>query len=238
LTVEPGAGHGGRRWWRLLGGVATGLGAGFVVLAILFKQEPRLMAGTRTGPEAERAAARMVTAGSGLHAALGRAGPWGAALSDTEANAWLAIDLPRNHRTLLPRGLADPRVRFRPQRVEAAIRVGSGILSTVVWCDLGVTLRGVNQLGITVEGASAGAVPIPGTPLLAELGRRIAAFGAVTELRRLDGRMVLVVYIPAMLGGGGPRWRLESLRIDAGEAAVAGSTTLPEPGPESAAEND
>jgi hypothetical protein len=101
-----------------------------------------------------------------------------------------------------------------------------------------VTLRGVNQLGITVEGASAGAVPIPGTPLLAELGRRIAAFGAVTELRRLDGRMVLVVYIPAMLGGGGPRWRLESLRIDAGEAAVAGSTTLPEPGPESAAEND
>ncbi|MFM8379963.1 MAG: hypothetical protein ACKOB1_11640 [Planctomycetia bacterium] len=212
--------------------------SGLVVVAGLLKHEPSLMATTPTGPDAERAAARMVTTGSALHAALGRAGPWEAAITDTEANAWLAVDLPRNHPTLVPRGLADPRVRFRPQRVEAAVRVGSGILSTVVWCDLGVALRGVNQVGITVEGASAGAVPIPGTPVLAELGRRIAACGAVTELRRLDGRMLLVVYIPAMLGGGGPQWRLESLRIDAGEAALAGSTTLPESAPESAAAND
>jgi hypothetical protein len=81
-------------------------------------------------------------------------------------------------------------------------------------------------------------VPIPGTPVLAEIGRRVAACGAVTELRRLDGRMVLVVYIPAMLGGGGPQWRLESLRIGDGEAAVAGSTTLPEPAPADAAAQD
>lgn len=235
--MASGTAHDGPGWRRLLGGLAAGLGAGLVVVAVLLKHEPSLMAVTAAGPEAERAAARMVTTGSGLHAALGRAGDWGAAITDTEANAWLAVDLPRNHPALLPRGLADPRVRFRPQRVEAAIRVGSGILSTVVWCDLGVTLRGVNQLGITVEGASAGAVPIPGTPVLAELGRRIAACGATTELRRLDGRMVLVVYIPAMLGGG-PHWRLESLRIDAGEAAVAGSTTLPESAPKAAAAND
>ena len=208
--------HDGPGWRRLLGGLAAGLGAGLVVVMVLLKHEPSLMAMTPAGPEAERAAARMVTTGSGLHAALGRAGPWEAAITDMEANAWLAVDLPHNHPTLLPRGLADPRVRFRPQRVEAAIRVGSGIVSSVVWCDLGVALRGVNQVGITVEGASAGAVPIPGTPVLAELGRRIAACGAVTELRRLDGRMVLVVYIPAMLGGGGPQGRLESLRIGDG----------------------
>jgi len=236
--VESGAPHDGPRWRRLLGGLAAGLGAGLVVVALLLKHEPSLMAVTPAGPEAERAAARLVTTGSALHAALGRAGPWGAAITDTEANAWLAVDLPRNHPTLLPQGLAEPRVRFRPQRVEAAIRMGSGILSAVVWCDLGVTLRGVNQLGITVEGASAGAVPIPGTPVLAELARRIAACGAVTELRRLDGRMVLVVYIPAMLGGAGPHWRLESLRLDSGEAAVAGSTTLPESVPEGTPAND
>lgn len=218
--------------------MATGLGAGLFAVALLLKHEPSLMAVTPAGPEADRAAARIVTAGSALHAAIGRAGPWGAAITDTEANAWLAIDLPRNHPTLLPGGLADPRVRFRPQRVEAAVRAGSGLISTVMWCDLGVTLRGVNQLGITIEGASAGAVPIPGTPVLAEIGRRIAACGAVTELRRLDGRMVLVVYIPAMLGGGGPQWRLESLRIGDGEAAVAGSTTLPEPAPANAAAQD
>lgn len=218
--------------------MAAGLGAGLVVVTLLLKHEPGLMAGTPAGQEAERAAARMVTTGSALHAALGRAGEWGTAITDTEANAWLAIDLPRNHPRLLPRGLADPRVRFRPHRVEAAVRVGSGLFSTVVWCDLGIRLRGVNQLGITVEAASVGAVPIPGTPVLAELGRRIAACGAVTELRPLDGRMVLVVYIPAMLGGGGPQWRVESLRIAAGEAAVAGTTTLPEPTPAAPAAKD
>lgn len=214
--------------------MAALLGAGLVVVAALLKHEPDLVAATAAGPEAERAAARVVTAGSALHAALGRAGPWGIAITDTEANAWLAVDLPRNHPRLLPPGLADPRVRFRPQRLAAAVRVGSGLLSTVVSCHLGVALRSVNQLGITVETASAGAVPIPGTPVLAELGRRIAACGPRTELRRLDGRMVLVVYIPAMRGGGGPQWRLESLRFDEGEAAVAGSTTLPEPVPAAA----
>jgi hypothetical protein len=39
--------------------------------------------------------------------------------------------------------------------------------------------------------------------------------------------MVLVVYIPATLGGG-PHWRLESLRIDAGEAVLAGTTNVPD----------
>jgi hypothetical protein len=228
--VESGARQPGPRWRRLLRNAAAGLGTGLVALVILLKHVPSLIAVAPAGPEAERAAARMVTAGSALHAALGRAGPWGTAITDAEANAWLAIDLPRNHPGLLPAGLADPRVRFRPHRVEVALRAGSGLLSTVVWCDLGVVLRGVNQLGITVEGASAGALPIPGTPVLAELGRRIAACGAVTELRRMDGRMVLVVYIPARLGGDGPQCRLESLRIDTGEAAVAGSTVLPGPG--------
>jgi len=236
--VEPDAGHHGRHRRRRLGCLTAGLGGGLVVVAALLKYEPGLMAATAAGPDAERAAARVVTTASVLHAALGQAGPWGAAITDTEANAWLAIDLPRNHPSLLPSGLADPRIRFGRHRVEAAVRVGSGLLSTVVWCDLGVTLRGVNQLGITVEGAAAGAVPIPRTPVLAEFRRRIAACGAVTELRRLDGRTVLVVYIPAMLGGGGPQWRLESLLIGDGEAAVAGSTTTPEPAPAGAAVND
>lgn len=236
--MEPVSAHRGRHRRRLLEYLTAGLGAGLVVVAALLKHEPALMAAKFSGPDAERAAARVVTTAAVLHAALGQAGPWGAALTDTEANAWLAIDLPRNHPTLLPHGLADPRVRFGRKRVEAAVRVGSGLLSTVVRCDLGVTLRGVNQLGITVEGAAAGAVPIPRTPVLTAFRRRIAACGAVTELRRLDGRTVLVVYIPTMPGGDAPQWRLESLLIGDGEAAVAGSTTTRESAPAGAAAND
>ncbi|MEI6240922.1 MAG: hypothetical protein WCR51_11065 [Planctomycetia bacterium] len=219
-------GGGGRAWPRVLAGMAAGLAGGIVVVTLLLKHEPAIVATAAGGPDAERAAARLVTIGSALHAAVGRAGPWGAALSDTELNAWLATDLPRNHPHVLPRGLSAPRVRFRSQHVEAVVRAGSGLLSVVVWCDLEVTLRGVNQLGIVVEKAAVGAVPLPATPVLAELGRRLAALGCVTELRPRDGRTVLVVYIPTTLGGG-PQWRLESLRIDAGEFVVAGTTIVP-----------
>lgn len=226
--TQTGGSQGGWRWRRLVGGLATGLAAGAVMAAVLLKHEPALPAAA-AGPDTDRAAARLVTKAAALGAALRRDGPWGMALTDTEVNAWLATDLPRNHARLLPRGLSEPRVRFRPHRVEVAIRTGSGLFSTVVWCDLRVALRGVNQLGITAEAAAAGAVPLPGGPVLAELGRRLAAAGAVTELRRLDGRTVLVVYIPAIRGGSGPEGRLDSLRIDAGELVVAGTTSAPVP---------
>ncbi|MFM8496239.1 MAG: hypothetical protein ACKOEM_12055 [Planctomycetia bacterium] len=213
--------------------MAAGFAGCLVVVALLLKHEPAFSRATVADPDAERAAARLVTKGAALHAALGRAGPWGAAISDSELNAWLATDLPRNHPKLLPRGISTPRLHFRPQRVETCVRVGSGLLSAVVWCDLEVTLRGVNQLGIVVQKASLGALPLPAAPVLAEAGRRLSALGCVTELRPRDGRMVLVVYIPATLGGG-PQWRLESLRIDAGEMVVAGTTSLPDPQPAAA----
>jgi hypothetical protein len=217
---------GERRWRRVLAGIAAGLAGGLVVVAAVVKHEPALVSAALDHASAERAAARLVTKVAGLHAALGQAGPWGTAVGDDELNAWLATDLPRNHPKLLPRGLSSPRVRFRPQHVEMGVRAGSGLLSAVVWCDLEVTLRGVNQLGIVVRAAAVGALPLPAAPVLTELGRRLAGLGCVTELRPRDGRMVLVVYIPATLGGG-PQWRLESLRIDAGEAVMAGTTSLP-----------
>ena len=220
-------GGGGRPWRRVLVGIAVGLIGGLAVVGLLLKHEPPTGAAVGSGPDTERAAARLVTKGAALHAALGRAGPWGAAVSDTELNAWLATDLPRNHPQLLPRSLSAPRVWFRKHHVELTVRAGSGLLSAVVWCDLEVTLRGVNQLGIVIEKAAIGALPLPAAPVLAELGRRLAALGCVTELRPRDGRMVLVVYIPATLGGG-PHWRLESLRIDAGEAVLAGTTNVPD----------
>ena len=216
-----------RPWRRMLGALVVGLCGGLGIAALLLKHQPAIVRIVFDGPAAERAAARLITKGSALREAIRQGGAWGAVVADEELNAWLATDLPRNHPRLLPGGFSDPRVRFRPHHVEAAIRIGSGLLSTVVWCDLQVALRGVNQVGISVVSASAGAVPLPATPVLAEIGRRLAVAGCVTELRRLDGRMVLVVYIPVPGGGGGPDWRLESLSIGAGEAIMSGATRGP-----------
>ncbi|NBT12731.1 MAG: hypothetical protein EBS56_03970 [Planctomycetia bacterium] len=219
----PGGRWSAGRWRRLLGGAATGVVASLLAIGFLLKHDPAPPAAA-PGPAADRAAARLVTKAAALHAAAGRDGAWGASLTDSEVNAWLATDLPRNHPGLLPRGLAEPRLRFRPQRIEAAVRTGSGLFSAVVSCVLTVRLRGVNQLALEAESAAVGAVPLPSGPVLAELGRRLAAAGATTELRRLDGRTVLVVYIAPLRTAPGIECRLESLRIDDRELVVAGTT--------------
>jgi hypothetical protein len=61
--------------------------------------------------------------------------------------------------------------------------------------------------------------------VLTRVARTIAATGAVTEIRRLDGEPVLFVSLPSMGGISATRPRLESLHLDAGEIILAGSTT-------------
>ena len=60
--------------------------------------------------------------------------------------------------------------------------------------------------------------------MLREVDRRIAALGLPTELRRLDGRSILVVYIPAAHPAGAASPRLESFALEDGELLVAGVT--------------
>jgi hypothetical protein len=91
--------------------------------------------------------------------------------------------------------------------------------------DLEVRLRGVNQLALVPRDTRLGLVPLPPGLVLGRIARAIAATGAVTEIRRLDGELVLVVSLPSMSGTSAARLRLESLRLDDGEIILAGSTT-------------
>lgn len=170
---------------------------------------------------AEQDARRLVTTVAALEAALRREGGWEAAIAERELNAWLALDLPRNHPGLLPALVTQPRVQLLPGRVRLAARLGMGWLAATGSLEMEVRLRSANQLGITLVAARLGMVPVPGGPVLQEIGRRVARLGAVVETRRLEDRTVLVVYI---LPGSGPgRW-LESFTIGAGELAFAGET--------------
>ena len=212
---------------------------GLAVLAVLLVHVPAfyrgqpfpspaaLSADTVAGPEQQRLeqlARRMVTKASSLHAAIGQAGPWGEAFTAAEVNAWLAVDLPRNHRSLLPRGVAEPRLQFSPRHVAAGARVGSAALSAVAWVELEMQLREENQLGIVLTEASLGAIPLPRGPVLRALAHRLGGLGLMTDVRRLDGRMVLVVHIPSTHEAGVKSHWLESLSLDDGEMILAGTT--------------
>jgi hypothetical protein len=165
-----------------------------------------------------------VTKISALHADFVRSGPWGAAIAEAEVNAWLATDLQRNHAKLLPPGMSSPRVAIGPRRLRVGARVGGATLGSVASLDLEVVLRDVNQLGIVVTDVRLGGLPLPRGPVTHEIARRIDALGMATERRRLDGRTVLVVYIPSTHDAGATSHWLESLALEDGAVLVGGVT--------------
>ena len=104
-----------RRLRRLLVPVAGGMLAVGAALAVAAAYQPEFYrtrlppGGPLAGREpaaaaiaAEQAARRLVTRGSALHAALREVGRWEGVFSEREINAFLAIDLPRNHAAVLP----------------------------------------------------------------------------------------------------------------------------------------
>jgi hypothetical protein len=94
-------------------------------------------------------------------------------------------------------------------------------LTAVAAMDFEVVLRDVNHLAIVLDQAHVGAIPLPRAPILRELSRRISRLGMVTDLRRLDGRLVLMVYIPSTHDAGATSYWLESLAFGAGELLLS-----------------
>lgn len=213
---------------RLLLGVGATLVVTLVAVVALVRTEPTFYCGVNVAADsvqAEALARRMLSKASAIHAAARRSGAWDVVITADEVNAWLAVDLPRNHGQLLPGGMTEPRVAFTPHHVHVGARVRSGPLSAVAWMDVEVRLRGVNQIGLALVDARIGAVPLPRAAILADVGRRLAALGLVTDLRRLDDRPLLVVSVPSTYdtAGGG---RLDSLAVTAGELLLAGGASM------------
>lgn len=232
-SQSPRSGRLRRLFWLVLAGLAVVLAAAaFVVGRSPEFYRLRLPVG---GPLADRepaaaiavaeqSARRLVTTASGLHADFLKVGDWGGVFEERQLNAWLAVDLPRNHPGLLPASIASPRVQLLPGRLRAGVRVGQGILTATVWIEAEVSLREVNQLGVTLVDARLGSLPLPRGPILRWIARRIEPLGAVTEIRRGEGQSVLVVYIPSTHQAGGVSHWLEAVRLADGELAVAGET--------------
>jgi hypothetical protein len=182
----------------------------------------RLDAGVEAG--AEQAARRLITKVVALQAAAKQTGPWEAAITEDELNAWLALDLPRNHAGLLPAGVTAPRIELADHLVRLGMRVGVGPLSAVVSCGLEIRLREANQVECTVADARLGSVPVPRGPLLHALAARLEQLGLMAEIRRGDGRSVLVVTLPAGVGPAARRCAIEALAVAPGELLMAGDT--------------
>lgn len=216
------------RW--LIGGGLAVLAGGMLAGIVAAQQPPvfyRAAIAADTPAAAESLARRMLSNAAALHAAAGRAGSWEAVIEDREVNAWLAIDLPRNHRGLLPAGVELPRVSFQSRRVAVAARMWIGPVSTVAWAEMEVWLQGMNQVGLKMVSAGLGSLPVPRDAMLRHLAGRLAVAGFVTDLRRTRAGLLLIVSPPSTYDAAAGACRLESLAVAAGELLVAGTTQRP-----------
>lgn len=216
-----------RGFKRVGGGSALALAILVCGLAAVLRHQPafygqRMAAAHGLGQEVS--ARRLVSDLSALRSAVERPGDWEAAIDEDDINDWLATDLERNHRGLLPGMVSEPRVRLTPRRIEVGWRLGAGLFSTVAWATAEVRLREPNQLAIVLEDVRLGGLPLPRGPILAEIARRCRPLGVVTVPRPLDGRSGLVCSIPSKHGEGGPSHWLESFSIGEGTIAVSGRT--------------
>lgn len=236
-----------RRWRTILLVGLAACCAAVAILAALLARRPDFyvvaVAAAGEGPGVEARARRMVTKASAVHASLtrppdrreGDGGRWDAVIRADELNAWLAVDLPRSHADWLPRGLSAPRIAFFPRHAKVGIRVGAGPVSAVAWADAEIVLRDVNQVAIAIERACVGAIPLPRAAVMRELARRLGGLGVVTDLRWLDGRLVLLAHVAGDASSAADGVRIESLSLTAGELIVAGSTGPPARHPAGAA---
>jgi hypothetical protein len=221
----------GRRLRRLVLGGLLAVGCGGLALAAVLAIEPAFYRSRAAAPPpggAEPLARRLLTKASALRADFLRPGEWSTAVTEQEINAWLATDLPRNHPRLLPPRLSEPRVAFGSRQISVGGRLAWGPVGCVGSFEAEVVLRAVNQVGIVVRAVRLGGLPLPAGPVLRELARRFADLGLPTELRRLDGRTVLVVYMSPTAAAGAATHRLESLAVEEGELLLAGTTQAAE----------
>jgi len=220
-------GGAGRRWPRRPAAAGILLVCLLLAAYSLLHLRPVGSGGVPTGPEGERAAGRMMSKASSLVAGLERPGDWGEAFSETEANAWLSIDLPRHAPGFLAEGFSAPEVRFLDRRAAISSLVRWGPLSAQLWAILEVTVRSDNLVAVGVDSAGLGAVPLPSGVILRALASRAKAAGATTEIRFLDGGPLLLVQLPGTTrktSGQRSEYHLGGVRITPGEVVLAGTT--------------
>lgn len=146
--------------------------------------------------------------------------PWTLQLSERQVNAWLAIDVPKNHPYLLSEELSEPRVTFdEGGLIRVAARYHGWGLTTVLELVLEFELLEPNLLAVRFVRARAGALPLPLAEALDVLSQVARSLDLRVTWRESDGAPVALLGLPGPAPGG-TALALESLSVD-GEGFMA-----------------
>jgi hypothetical protein len=152
-----------------------------------------------------------------------RDGQWKALFSARQINGWLAVDVPKNHSSLLSHGVHEPRVAIEQDRLQLGFRYGQGPLSAVCTVSIGVRCVQTNTVALRVEKVRGGLLPLPIGYVLNTLSEQARRARLPVEWRRIgDDPVAIVRLVP--LEESSTSLMLGNLELSADELFIAGLT--------------
>ena len=153
-------------------------------------------------------------------------GPWRQVFKAQTINGWLAVDLPQNHPTLLPKGMHDPRVHIGPQGITMACQVDRGGFHGIVWLQVSAFVESDDVVGLRVHKARLGAIPWSFRTVLDKITDVARKSNVDIRWRQADSDPVALIKITSARGDRKQIIHIDTIRLEEGALVVAGTTEM------------
>ena len=175
-------------------------------------------------PRQDEASEELIEQAATLANQAQRQGRWDALFTAEQINGWLAVDLERNYADSLPPGVSEPRIHISPEGATLACRWQEGQLSTVFSLTAEVYAAEPNVLGLRIENARAGKLPVPLDRVLEVVTQAAAELDWLIEWRQIDGDPTALITIPPPEGHDDSAIWIEALELRDGAVYLSGHT--------------
>jgi len=159
-----------------------------------------------------------------------RPSPWSTEFNQAHINGWLALSLFAQYAEQIPSTISDPRIAFEEGKIKIGLRYREGNINTVVTVVAVPQINDTDMLGIRLESAHAGALPISTKKIAKQIAKAAEKLKVPLAWTEESGSPVALFPLAAAISSVGQRRQLETLEIADGTLRVAGRTTVTDPG--------
>ena len=161
-----------------------------------------------------------------LHNELQGKGSWRQVFKAQTINGWLAVDLPRNHPTLLPRGMHDPRVQIGPEGITMACQADRGGFHGVVSLQISAFVESDDVVGLQVHKARLGAIPWSFRSVLDKITDAAQKSSIDIRWRQANSDPVALIKIASAKGDRKQKIHIDAILLEEGTMIVSGTTEI------------
>lgn len=216
--------------------VFLGVSLGLVLLVLFFLLETVLFLASRAPDfyreplpwdptEAAQLSDRFLQKSTLLASDVHRPGTWHQVFTESEINAWLAVDLPKNYPHALPPGVSQPRVKFETDMLRVAAKARRGLLSGVLTAEVAVHLTEESTVVVVLRKVSLGVLPIPLRPVIERLKELATEAGWEIREMQKDGAPTFIITLPPHRDQKGQVMKLQLLRLVDGQVELGGTVS-------------